>query len=168
LLAEAFKTMALFGYVSIWTREMDMKTRAEIAKANGKYGFTMVELLTVIMVMAILAGIILGGAGYASRKADESKAKADLNLLRGALEEHKAERGYYPTGFTGHINTNAPGAITFRAAISNYYPEAVWTDPWGTGYFYQSLTPHQYKLWSYGPNRLSNNASNRVDDITGL
>jgi len=152
-----------------------MKKRINTPKKTGlcgpdRSGYTMVELLTVIMVMAILAGIILGAAGYASRKADESKAKADLNLLRGAFEEYRADRGYYPSGdaYTGHINVTNEYWMPVVQVLTNINQDITFTDPWGLGYYYQSVTPQQYRLWSFGPDRSSSNASNRVDDITGL
>jgi len=71
----------------------------------SRKGFTLVELLTVISIIAILAGITLGVSGYVSRAQSESKAKGQLQSLASALEAFKSHYGDYPRlgdGFDGN------------------------------------------------------------------
>ena len=51
-----------------------------------KHPFTLLELLSVIMIIAVLAGILLGGMNYASRRADDAKTLATLEDFATALE----------------------------------------------------------------------------------
>ena len=59
-------------------------------------GFTLIELLVVITIIAILAGISVGGYGFVTRKQAESQAAVQISLLSKALEEYKLDNGSYP------------------------------------------------------------------------
>ncbi|MFZ4777800.1 MAG: type II secretion system protein [Terrimicrobiaceae bacterium] len=69
-----------------------------IAPRKRKAGFTLLELLVVIAVIAILAGLILGVAGYVQRQAALARAKTEIEALTAALESFKADHGDYPVG----------------------------------------------------------------------
>ena len=58
--------------------------------------FTLLELLSVIGIIAIVAGIILGGMSYAGRRADQAKTISLMTQLEMALDAFKQDRGYYP------------------------------------------------------------------------
>jgi prepilin-type N-terminal cleavage/methylation domain-containing protein len=62
-------------------------------------GFTLVEMVTVVAVIAILAGIMLGAAGAAQRKAMSSRTQATINQLGAGIEMKKADIDYYPPDF---------------------------------------------------------------------
>jgi len=69
-------------------------------------GFTLIELLIVITIIAILAGLSIGGYGYVTRKQAESQATIQISLLSKALEEYKLDNGAYPpTGNTNSLYT---------------------------------------------------------------
>ena len=58
--------------------------------------FTLVELLTVMAIIAILAGLILSIAGYATKKGALARASAEIQALSAACESYKADNGGYP------------------------------------------------------------------------
>ena len=58
--------------------------------------FTLVEILTAIAILAILAGISLGVTKLAFGKAHESKNQALIKMIEIALEQYKSKYGYYP------------------------------------------------------------------------
>lgn len=60
------------------------------------HSFTMIELLAVIAIILVLAGILIGGINFASRKAEDAQTQSKFEALETALESFKAEYGYYP------------------------------------------------------------------------
>ncbi|MGN0870745.1 MAG: prepilin-type N-terminal cleavage/methylation domain-containing protein [Victivallales bacterium] len=61
-----------------------------------RHTFTLVEILTTIAILAILAGISLGVTKLAFGKAHESKNQALIKMIEVALEQYKSKYGYYP------------------------------------------------------------------------
>ena len=76
--------------------ESTESTDTVILSMNRKLHFTLIELLAAVAIVIILAGILVGGIGYAGRRADEAKSYAILESLAMALEQFKVDNGYYP------------------------------------------------------------------------
>ena len=118
-------------------------------------GFTLIELLGVIVIMMILSGIVLGIAGYAGRKADESRAQAELQQLRNLLEEYRLDRGSYPQTYLrnrGAWRDIFGGEEDDENALWRRYVESVtYRDPWGRAYQYETHGRFSYELYSHGP-----------------
>jgi len=70
-----------------------MKTNRRI----GKAGFTLIELMAVITIIVILAGLVVGGMGFVTDRQAKEKAKVQIALLSKALEEYKLDMGTYPS-----------------------------------------------------------------------
>jgi type II secretion system protein G len=62
-----------------------------------KNGFTILELLVVITIIIVLAGLILATTGYVQKKGARSRAEAEIAAMSAALESYKADNGIYPT-----------------------------------------------------------------------
>jgi general secretion pathway protein G len=58
--------------------------------------FTLIELMAVITIIVILAGLVIGGMGFVSERQAKEKAKVQMALLSKALEEYKLDFGTYP------------------------------------------------------------------------
>lgn len=96
----------------------------------------MMELLMVIMIIAVLAGLVVSIAAIAGRKSDRAKALADMESIRNKLEEYRIEHGGYPD------SEAAMGGL----GIAN--------DPWGWPYIYNhdpKAGKFTYSLYSRGP-----------------
>ena len=65
--------------------------------------FTIIELLIVMAIIIVLAGLILATAGYVQKKGQRSRAEAEIAAISAALENYKADNGVYPT--TTETNT---------------------------------------------------------------
>ena len=59
-------------------------------------GFTLIELMVVIIVIGIVGGIIFSGAGYLFEKQSIKTAQAEIEVLKTALDEYRREYGSYP------------------------------------------------------------------------
>lgn len=59
-------------------------------------GFTLIELMAVITIIIILAGLVVGGMAFVSERQAKEKAKVQIALLSKAIEEYKLEMGSYP------------------------------------------------------------------------
>jgi prepilin-type N-terminal cleavage/methylation domain-containing protein len=92
-----------------------MKTRVRRHPA----AFTLIELMAVITIIVILAGIVIGGMGYVSEKQARAKAQVQIALLSKALEEYKLDNGTYPPTANKSGTFTAAGtstsAILFKA-----------------------------------------------------
>ncbi len=60
-------------------------------------GFTIVELLIVIVVIGILAGLVVTTFSGIQQKARDTERETDVKALHGQLEAHYAQTGYYPS-----------------------------------------------------------------------
>ena len=58
--------------------------------------FTLIELLTVIAIILVLAGLLLHIAGSANYKSSLARAQAEIQAISTALESYKADNGTYP------------------------------------------------------------------------
>lgn len=100
-----------------------------IRKRNN-LGFTIVELLIVIIVIGILAALVLVTYNGVQQKARDTERKTDLQALASHLEVYNAQNGRYPT--LANVNDSA-----FRSANMKGLDSAALQDPKGAA---QTLT----------------------------
>jgi general secretion pathway protein G len=114
--------------------------------------FTIVELLIVIAIVLLLAGLILATSGYVQTKGRRSRAEAEIAAISAALENYKADNGIYPidtaNGTTNTLDARTmlnPTAAQYAAASVFLYKELS-GDPTGnrvpTGKSYFSFKPN--------------------------
>lgn len=130
-------------------------------------GFTLIEVLVVIAVVAILAAITLGISSGARDKAAQDRARSELAVLSTALERYRAVYGAYPqveqndtTLYqalsgprtpTGATDDRAP-FITLAGLVLSEGEDAI-VDPWGQPYEYVPFTNgvrRGFRLYSIG------------------
>jgi len=92
-----------------------MKTSSGIAFPGARRrAFTLIELLTVISIIVILAGLTIGIISIAQKKSYEGQAQAQLNLITTALTRYYEKFGEYPP-FTGESNDSRGGQALYQA-----------------------------------------------------
>lgn len=93
-------------------------------KRHSSSGFTLVEMLTVMAVIAILTALIVSVNSYVQRKAAESRATSEIAAITAACEGYKADNGSYPrspgvtepkeSGDKGFLNPREDAAPTSK------------------------------------------------------
>lgn len=73
---------------------------------RAQRGFTLVEMLVVIAIIGLLAGMIVPLAGLATKKRNLARARAEVDNLALAIDTYKAKKGFYPPDNPGHPTTN--------------------------------------------------------------
>lgn len=68
-----------------------------MVKKKDKRGFTLIELMVVMMIIAVLSGLALVSLQSSRRGARDAQRRADLEEIRAALEMYKVDLGTYPT-----------------------------------------------------------------------
>jgi prepilin-type N-terminal cleavage/methylation domain-containing protein len=113
--------------------------------------FTLVELITVIAIIALLAGLVVAGTGFAKQRQASEKAKVQIALLSKAIEEFKADMGFYPGDLD---NTPVDGNVSkelYQALFKDGYdytntssPSSTWDK--ATRIYLPELDPRNNKL----------------------
>jgi general secretion pathway protein G len=119
------------------------------SKQNKEKGFTLIEILVVMVIIALLASLVAPRLFPKLGKGKQAAAKAQIELLGQALDQFRLDTGRYPTTQEG---LNVLGA---NQNIENwdgpYLKKGVPNDPWGRPYHYQCPGQHSdYDLLSYG------------------
>lgn len=90
-------------------------------KRSTAPGFTLIEMLTVMTIIAILTALVIAIAGYAQRRSAETKAQGQIASMAAALESYKQDNGSYPRdssrtdGIDPRVNGN-PSSSTYLTA----------------------------------------------------
>jgi general secretion pathway protein G len=120
-------------------------------KFNHQYqGFTLLELLVVMVIIGLLAGYV--GPKYFEQigKSETKTAKAQIDALGKALDQYRLDVGKYPATEQGlnALNQNIGNESKWSGP---YLKKNVPNDPWDKPYLYKSPGEHgDYDLYSYG------------------
>src|SRR5437867_10860928 len=79
-----------------WTGSSEPNPQRRLPGMRRCLAFTLIELLVVISIIALLASLIVGLAGYAGRNNIRTRVQAELNQVITAIEAYKAHFGHYP------------------------------------------------------------------------
>ncbi|HZV98500.1 MAG TPA: type II secretion system major pseudopilin GspG [Methylophilaceae bacterium] len=113
-------------------------------------GFTLLELLVVMVIIGLLAGYV--GPRYFSQigKSEVKAARAQIDALGKALDQYRLDTGHYPPTELGLKALNVRPANEPRWD-GPYLKKDVPPDPWGNAYLYRQPGEHgEYDLYSYG------------------
>lgn len=117
---------------------------------NRTRGFTLLELLVVIVIIGLLAGLVAPRFFDQVSKSNTKIARAQIDSLEKALDQYRLDVGAYPTTEQGLAALNAKPQSLEKWA-GPYLKKAVPPDPWGNRYLYKSPGDHgDYDLSSLG------------------
>ena len=131
--------------------------------ANRRSGFTLVEMLLVLVILATLAAIVIPKMAGRSQQAKVTAAQTQISSLEMALDAFEVDNGYYPkTGGLDDLVNQPANATSWKGP---YLKKGVPADPWGNPYSYEYPGKHNasgYDLSSMGPD----GRAGTDDDIT--
>ena len=125
-----------------------------IHRPNAR-GFTLIELMVVIVILGILAGLIVPRIMGRPEQAKQLKAKIQIESLETALKLYKLDNGNYPDtqqGLQALIEKPETGNIPPKWKAGGYLEKGrLPKDPWGNDFIYLSPGLNgEYDLISYG------------------
>ncbi|MGH7669477.1 MAG: type II secretion system major pseudopilin GspG, partial [Gemmatimonadaceae bacterium] len=117
-------------------------------------GFTLIELMVVIVVIAILATLVAPNIFQHVGAAKSATAKSQIEMLGTALDAYRLDNGHYPTSQQGlDALWTMPTVDPPTNWRGPYLRKPVPPDPWGNAYMYLSpgqVNPTGYDLLTYG------------------
>lgn len=126
-------------------------------------GFTLIELMLVVIIISALAAMVLPRLAGRSEQAREAAAKTDVRAnIATALKLYELDNGQFPSTSEG-----LQALLVKPASVNNWngpYLEKDPIDPWGRKYEYKSPgqnRPQDYDLYSLG-----NDGQESEDDVT--
>ena len=119
---------------------------------NRRKGFTLIELMVVILILAILAALIVPKVFGRAGEAKVGAAKADISQLSSLLQTFRIDCDRFPTTEEGlNALRIAPSGLEGKWK-GPYTTKDIPNDPWGHGYDYEypGANGQDYVLKSYG------------------
>ena len=141
------------------------ETKREIAEARRKRaGFTLVELMVVIVIIGLLATVVAINVLPSQDKAMVGKARADISVLEQAIETYRLDNLVFPDDLQALVSAPAGLARPERYRQGGYVrrlPE----DPWGNPYQYRRPSAHggQFDVYSLGADGREGGEGNDAD-----
>ncbi len=121
---------------------------------RGQRGFTLVELLLVLVILGILAAIVIPKFSGRTEQAKEQAAVTQISIFKTALNSFEVDNGYFPKGKNGlqDLIVKPRDAQNWRGPYLE--TDRIPLDPWGSEYIYECPgrhNPTSYDLSSSGP-----------------
>jgi general secretion pathway protein G len=113
-------------------------------------GFTLVELMLVVVILSVLAVAIVPRLTGRTEQAKIARAKSDMAAIGLALDLYELDLGKYPETLAALNDSSAAGESDWSGP---YLKKGLPKDPWGREYVYSRDSQHNqdYDLYSLGP-----------------
>jgi general secretion pathway protein G len=121
--------------------------KKQISKNKKHQGFSLIEILVVLVMMATIMGIVASSIGNNKKKAKLKEAEIKINRLRMSIESFNTDTGYYPKSLDALINDNGDGNW-----LGPYAKLKETKDPWMEDFIYSSpgQNDEEFSIVSYG------------------
>ena len=129
-------------------------------------GFTLVEIMVVVIIIGLLAGIVVPNIMDNLDRANVQKARADFSSIQTALKLYRIDNFNYPTTEQGleALVTKTSIAPIPRNFKANGYLDSLSKDPWGNDYQYMSPADgREYDIYSLGADGVSGGEGQNAD-----
>jgi general secretion pathway protein G len=142
-----------------------MTTREHRRRRSNQDGFTLIEIMVVILILGLLATIVVQSLRGATDKAKRVKAQADISEIKTGLDRYYLDAGSYPSTEQG-LGALVAAPQTGNSVNANYeaggYLQSIPKDPWGNAYVYQS-DGNSYVLKSFGADGVEGGEGKNAD-----
>ena len=124
-------------------------------------GFTMIELLIVIVILGLLASLVAPKFFSQLSTAERGVASAQMNAFETALDTYRLDMGSYPAKLEDLRKSDKP------RWDGPYLPKAVPLDPWGNPYIYKVPGENgaPYSIMTYGADGQAGGKDNNEDIV---
>jgi general secretion pathway protein G len=132
-------------------------------------GFTLIELMVVIIILGLLAAIVMPRVVGETDRARYEQAKVQMRILEDALKRYKLDSGVYPSteqGLESLVRKPSSGIIPRNWPEGGYLDKTeIPIDPWGNPYIYVSPGLHSpdYDVKSFGADGLEGGEGYNAD-----
>ena len=135
-------------------------------RRSNQDGFTLIEIMVVILILGLLATIVVQSLRGATDKAKRVKAQADISEIKTGLDRYYLDVGSYPNTDQGLAALVGGAQTASNGAPSNIeaggYLQSIPKDPWGNPYVYQS-DGNSYLLKSFGADGVEGGEGKNAD-----
>ncbi|HEV7353594.1 MAG TPA: type II secretion system major pseudopilin GspG [Brevundimonas sp.] len=143
------------------------RSRPRTRRSDRRAGFTLVELMVVIVIIGLLATVVAINVLPSQDRAMTGKARADVATLEQAVETYRLDNLVFPTTEQGLQALVAPpaGLAQPERYRQGGYVRRLPEDPWGNPYQYRQPSAHggQFDVWSWGADGREGGEGNDAD-----
>lgn len=127
--------------------------RTRDGKLRDRAGFTLIEIMVVIVILGLLAALVVPKLIGRTEEAKKTQARVQIRSVEQALELFKLDNGFFPTteqGLEALVRMPESGRTPKNYRRGGYL-DRLPKDPWGNAYVYLSPGSHgDYDISSYG------------------
>lgn len=129
-------------------------------RRNGQRGFTLVELLLVLVILALIAGLVLPGIIGKAESAKAKAASSQISRISMSVESFYLDTSSTPDSLEALVNEPS-GTSGWNGP---YIKNSLLKDPWGRPYQYRAPGEHgDFDIWSYGADGQQGGEKNNAD-----
>ena len=120
-------------------------------------GFTLIEIMAVVVIMGMLMTVLAVGIGAQLDKARIATARTQIQRIEQSLEFYQLDNARFPTtdqGLQALVEKSSAPPIPKSFTPGGYIKPDALLDPWGKRFHYQipgSHNSHAFDIWSTGP-----------------
>lgn len=138
---------------------MDFKKHYKNDKSRQR-GFTLVELLLVLVILALIAGLVLPGIIGKAESAKAKAASSQISRISMSVESFYLDTGYTPSSLEDLVNE--PSGV--KGWNGPYIKNSLLKDPWGQPYKYKVPGEHgDFDIESFGADRQKGGEGKNAD-----
>ena len=129
-----------------------MKKKSQTNNLSKRSGFTLIEIILVVVIIGILAGIAIPRMGGKTEKAKIAAARSNVQSIGMGIQEYEIMNGEYPASLDALLDESKGGPFMEKKSIP--------LDPWGNPFIYAvpgARNTHTFDLSSSGHEEEVNN-----------